>query len=158
MGPVLPEVLQRGLVERTSSVFRRNVVGDRVELGDGVKEAIGRVGHADLLVPGVPGWGLILNGALRRAKGQYPSIQRGPAISSRKEDAISDNGRTPVEDAALSPLRERLWFIFVMMCVLPPYGLVLFWRLEDFPPEAKWLVTLVIVGAIISAVLLAGKR
>ena len=45
-----------------------------------------------------------------------------------------------------------------MMCVLPPYGLVLFWRHEDFPPEAKWLVTFVIVGAIIWAVLLTGKR
>ena len=108
---------------------------------------------------GVPGWGLILNAARRRAKGQYPSGQRGPAISSRgKEDAISDNRRAPVEEEVPVPLRERLWFIFVMMCVLPPYGLVLFWRHEEFPPEAKWLVTFVIVGAIIWAVLLAGKR
>jgi len=79
-------------------------------------------------------------------------------IVPRKEDAISDNGRTPVEDEAPGPLRERLWFIFVMMCVLPPFGLVLFWRHEDFTPEAKWLVTFVIIGAIIWAVLLAGKR
>ena len=45
-----------------------------------------------------------------------------------------------------------------MMCVLPPYGLVLFWQHDDFAPEAKWLVTFVIVGAIIWAVFLTGKR
>ena len=79
-------------------------------------------------------------------------------IVPRKEEAISDNGPAPVEDEVPVPLRERLWFVFVMMCVLPPYGLVLFWRHEDFPPETKWLVTFVIVGAIIWAVLLTGKR
>jgi len=79
-------------------------------------------------------------------------------IVPRKEEAISDNGRAPVEDEVPVPLRQRLWFIFVMMCIVPPYGLVLFWRHEDFPPEAKWLVTLVIVGSIIWAVLLTGKR
>ena len=46
-------------------------------------------------------------------------------IVPRKEEAISDNGRAPVEDEVPVPLRERLWFIFVMMCIVPPYGLVL---------------------------------
>ena len=75
-----------------------------------------------------------------------------------KGDAISDNGHTPLDQDAQVPLRERLWFIFVIMCVFPPAGLVLFWRHEDFPPEAKWLVTLVIVGAIVWAIFLVGKR
>ena len=79
-------------------------------------------------------------------------------IVPRKEEAISHNDRAPVEDEVPVPLRQRLWFIFVMMCIVPPYGLVLFWRHEDFPPEAKWLVTFAIVGAIIWAVILTGKR
>jgi len=106
----------------------------------------------------VPGWGLILNGAPRRAKGRYPSVTSGPAISSgNQEDAISDNGRTTLDEEVPIPLRRRLWFIFVMMCVLPPYGLVLFWQHDDFAPEAKWLVTVVILGAIVWAVFVEGK-
>ena len=45
-----------------------------------------------------------------------------------------------------------------MMCIVPPVGLVLFWRHDDFPPEAKWIVTVVILGALIWAVALTGKR
>ena len=75
-----------------------------------------------------------------------------------REDVISDNGHTPLEEEVQAPLRQRYWFIFVMMCILPPYGLVLFWRHEDFPPEAKWIVTIVILGALIWALALMGNR
>jgi hypothetical protein len=113
----------------------------------------------NLLVPGVPG---LVAKSKRCPGGGERAISicstRACDIVPRKEDAISDNGRAPLEEEVPAPLRERLWFIFVMMCVLPPYGLVLFWRHEDFPPEAKWLVTFVIVGAIVWAVLLTGKR
>jgi hypothetical protein len=83
---------------------------------------------------------------------------RSCGIVPREEVAISNNGHTPVEEEIPIPLRERLWFIFVLMCVFPPAGLVLLWRHEMFPPEVKWVVTIVILGAIVWALLLAGNR
>ena len=82
----------------------------------------------------------------------------GLDIVPREEGAISDNGLSPVDERVRVPLRERLWFIFVMMCIVPPVGLVFFWQHQDFAPEAKWIVTIVILGAIVWALVLAGNR
>jgi len=75
-----------------------------------------------------------------------------------QEDAISNNGHGPLEEEVPVPLRERLWFIFVMMCVFPPAGLVLFWRHDLFPPEVKWLVTFVVLATVIWALFVIGPR
>jgi hypothetical protein len=45
-----------------------------------------------------------------------------------------------------------------MMCVFPPAGLVLFWRHDLFPPEVKWLVTIVVLGSVIWALFVIGPR
>ena len=90
-------------------------------------------------------------------KGNIHLLLRTLRYRPRREDTISNNGQTPVEEDVPVPLRERLWFIFVIMCVFPPAGLVLFWRHEEFPPEAKWLVTIVIVGVVVWALLSVGR-
>jgi hypothetical protein len=45
-----------------------------------------------------------------------------------------------------------------MMFVFFPVGLVLFWRHEDFPPETKWIVTVVVIGTVIYALFKVGPR
>lgn len=74
------------------------------------------------------------------------------------EDLISNNGHTPAEEEVPVPLGERLWFIALMMFVFFPAGLVLFWRHELFPPEAKWAVTVVVLGSVIWAMFAIGPR
>ncbi|MGZ4103839.1 MAG: hypothetical protein ACXVQS_03185 [Actinomycetota bacterium] len=72
---------------------------------------------------------------------------------------ISTNGWKPAEgEEAPVPLGERLWFIALMMCVFFPVGLVLFWRHELFPPSAKWLVTVVVLGTAVWALFTIGPR
>jgi len=71
---------------------------------------------------------------------------------------ISPNGHRPNGDDQPVPLGERLWFIAVMMFVFFPVGLVLFWRHDWFPPSAKWMVTVVVLGTVIWAVFAAGSR
>ena len=75
-----------------------------------------------------------------------------------REVLISNNGRSPAEEDIQVPLGERLWFIALMMFLFFPIGLVLFWRHELFPPEAKWLVTVVVIGSVIWAVFAMGPR
>jgi len=74
------------------------------------------------------------------------------------EVLISNKGRTPAEEDVPVPLGERLWFIALMMFLFFPVGLVLFWRHELFPPESKWLVTIVVLGSVIWAVFAIGPR
>ena len=45
-----------------------------------------------------------------------------------------------------------------MMFLFFPVGLVLFWRHELFPPESKWLVTIVVIGSVIWALFAVGSR
>jgi hypothetical protein len=45
-----------------------------------------------------------------------------------------------------------------MMFLFFPVGLVLFWRHELFPPESKWLVTIVVIGSVIWALFAIGPR
>ena len=86
--------------------------------------------------------------------------QRGGALRYRREweVLISNKGRTPAEEDVQVPLGERLWFIALMMFLFFPVGLVLFWRHELFPPETKWLVTIVVLGSFIWAVFAIGPR
>ena len=86
--------------------------------------------------------------------------QRGPSLRYRREREalISNNGRTPVEEEVPVPLGERLWFIALMMFLFFPVGLVLFWRHEEFPPETKWLVTVVILGSVVWALFAIAPR
>jgi len=74
------------------------------------------------------------------------------------EVLISNNGHIPAEQHAPVPLGERLWFIALMMFLFFPVGLVLFWRHELFPPESKWLVTIVVIGSVIWALFAVGSR
>jgi len=71
---------------------------------------------------------------------------------------VSPNGHGPPDDEQPVPLRERLWFIALMMFVFFPAGLVLFWRHDLFPPSAKWIVTVVVLGTVIWAVFSLGSR
>jgi hypothetical protein len=49
------------------------------------------------------------------------------------------------------PLRQRPWFVMLMLLVLPPVGLVLFWRNDLWPYQVKWLVTAVMLASVIYA-------
>jgi len=86
--------------------------------------------------------------------------QREAALRYRREweVLISNKGRTPADEDVPAPLGERLWFIALMMFLFFPVGLVLFWRHELFPPETKWLVTIVVLGSVIWAVFAIGPR
>ena len=53
------------------------------------------------------------------------------------------------QEATPPPLGERPFFIALMLLVLPPYGLVLFWRSEMWPYQVKWLVTAGIFAGIV---------
>jgi len=76
-----------------------------------------------------------------------------------QEAFISNNGHDPTtNEEAPVPLGQRLWFIALMMFVFFPVGLVLFWRHEDFPPETKWLVTIVVIGTVIWALFSISPR
>ena len=74
------------------------------------------------------------------------------------EVLISNNGHTPAEEEVPVPLGERLWFIALMMFLFFPVGLVLFWRHELFPPETKWLVTIVVLGTVVWALFAIAPR
>jgi hypothetical protein len=74
------------------------------------------------------------------------------------EVLISNNGHKLAEEEVPVPLRERLWFIALMMFLFFPVGLVLFWRHDLFPPGTKWFVTVVVLGSVIWAVFAIGRR
>ena len=59
---------------------------------------------------------------------------------------------SPVEDEQPKiPLRERPWFIALMMLVAFPYGLVIFWRHDAWDYRVKWLVTVTVFATVIWA-------
>jgi len=92
------------------------------------------------------------------AKGHMHQRERSLRYRREREALISNNRQTPAEEAVPVPLAERLWFIALMMFLFFPVGLVLFWRHELFPPETKWLVTVVILGSVIWAVFAIAPR
>lgn len=92
------------------------------------------------------------------AKGHMHQRERPLRYRREREVLISNNGHTPAEEDVPVPLGERLWFIALMMFVFFPVGLVLFWRHELFPPETKWLVTIVVLGSAIWALFTIGPR
>ncbi len=55
------------------------------------------------------------------------------------------------EEQPKAPLRERPWFIAVMMLVVFPYGLVIFWRHDAWDYRVKWLVTIIVFVTVIWA-------
>jgi hypothetical protein len=92
------------------------------------------------------------------AKGLMHPINDTLRYRRDREALISNNGHIPANEEVPVPLGERLWFIALMMFVFFPVGLVLFWRHELFPPEAKWAVTVVVLGSVIWAVFTIGPR
>ena len=50
------------------------------------------------------------------------------------------------------PLRERPWFIALMMFAFFPAGLVMFWRNDAWDWRLKWVVTIVVLGTVVWAV------
>ena len=50
------------------------------------------------------------------------------------------------------PLKERPWFIALMMFVFFPVGLVLFWRSELWGWGTKWAVTISVLASVMWAV------
>ena len=92
------------------------------------------------------------------AKGHMHQRERSLRYRREQEVLISNNGHTPVEDGVPVPLGERPWFIALMMFLFFPVGLVLFWRHDLFPPETKWLVTIVVLGSVVWAVFAISPR
>jgi hypothetical protein len=92
------------------------------------------------------------------AKGLMHPPRQALRYRREQEVLISNNGHIPAEEEVPVPLGERLWFIALMMFVFFPVGLVLFWRHELFPPEAKWAVTVVVLGTVIWALFAIGPR
>jgi hypothetical protein len=92
------------------------------------------------------------------AKGRMPLPRQALRYRREREVLISSNGHRPAEEEVPVPLGERLWFIALMMFVLFPVGLVLFWRHDLFPPVTKWFVTVVVLGSVIWAVFAIGPR
>ena len=92
------------------------------------------------------------------AKGHMHQHERPLRYRREPEVLISNNGHTPAEEEVPVPLGERLWFIALMMFLFFPVGLVLFWRHELFPPETKWLVTIVVLGTVVWALFAIAPR
>jgi hypothetical protein len=93
-----------------------------------------------------------------RARARTESGRICAIVAAQEGDAIQPNGSAPEPDELPVPLKERLWFIALMMFVFFPVGLVLFWRHDLFPPSAKWAVTIVVLVSVVWALFAIGPR
>jgi hypothetical protein len=95
---------------------------------------------------------------MRKGADGSPGPHGSCGIVPALEADIDPDGSAPQPEELPVPLKERLWFIALMMFVFFPVGLVLFWRHELFPPSVKWAVTIVVLVTVVWALLASGPR